>query len=149
MAIATLAEVYNNPDVFRRVVKIRKGLSCQMMVETNNMVGVHHAFRTFADDIAKRVPPTDPSAKLTTSLVEKTRQLTPEAIPKSLLRFSTVLACFTLIVVTMYLFSRYRDRHSQLGSHAGQTISIADFTAVLALFASVGYLFGFMGMQYV
>jgi len=30
MAIATLSAVYNNSDVFKRVVKIRKGLSCDV-----------------------------------------------------------------------------------------------------------------------
>lgn len=78
MAIATLAAVYNNPNVFTSVVKIRKGLSCkvdplftfalaiaqshQMMVETNDIGTVHDYYRTFAESIARRIPHDDPSA---------------------------------------------------------------------------------------
>lgn len=37
MAIATMAEVYNNPKVFTSVVKIRKPLAASIMVYTQNM----------------------------------------------------------------------------------------------------------------
>ncbi len=37
MAVATIAEVYNNPDVFTGVVKIRKPLAAKMMVYTNTL----------------------------------------------------------------------------------------------------------------
>ena len=36
MAIATLDKVFANPDVFTGVVKIRKGLSCKLILRTNN-----------------------------------------------------------------------------------------------------------------
>ena len=46
MAIATLAECYNNPDVFSRVVKIRKGQAVSMMMEATSMANIraiiHH-----------------------------------------------------------------------------------------------------------
>lgn len=37
MAVATMAEVYNNPEVFTGVVKIRKPLAAKMMVYTNTL----------------------------------------------------------------------------------------------------------------
>ena len=37
MAIQTLAEVYNNPQVFRQNVKIRKGLTAYILLETKDM----------------------------------------------------------------------------------------------------------------
>ncbi len=37
MAIATLALCYNNKDVFRGVVKIRKGEAVRLIMESTNM----------------------------------------------------------------------------------------------------------------
>ncbi len=37
MAIATLADLYNNPKVFTGVVKIRKGLACQLIADTKTV----------------------------------------------------------------------------------------------------------------
>ena len=41
MAIATLAELYNNPQVFTGVVKIRKGLAARMILDSNTEDGVY------------------------------------------------------------------------------------------------------------
>jgi len=49
MAIATLALCYNNDDVFSKVVKIRKGLSAKMMIQTCTMEDVRYWFRIFID----------------------------------------------------------------------------------------------------
>jgi len=62
MAIATLAEVYNNPEVFRGVVKIRKGLACRMILESGNLEGIFAWFNKLAGSIARRVPASDPCA---------------------------------------------------------------------------------------
>lgn len=70
MAIATLAEVYNNPDVFRGVVKIRKGLACRMILESRDLEGAKSWFYKFALDIARRVPPSDPCATRTIAMCE-------------------------------------------------------------------------------
>ena len=40
MAIATLERCYNNYDVFKRVVKIRKGETVRMMMEATNVNSV-------------------------------------------------------------------------------------------------------------
>lgn len=52
MAIATLAEVYNNEKVFTSVVKIRKGLAAKIMLDTVDMRVVKHYFKIFAQIIA-------------------------------------------------------------------------------------------------
>ena len=36
MAIATLDKVFSNEDVFTGVVKIRKGLACKLILESND-----------------------------------------------------------------------------------------------------------------
>lgn len=65
MAIATLAEVYNNPDVFRGVVKIRKGLACRMILESGSSDGVSWWFYKLTKQIRGRIPPSDPCATQT------------------------------------------------------------------------------------
>lgn len=44
MAIATLAEVYNNEDCFRRIVKIRKGMTAKLIYYTKNIDDVMRVF---------------------------------------------------------------------------------------------------------
>ena len=51
MAIATLDKCYANHDVFTGVVKIRKGLSCKLILRTNNLDEVHDTFYQFANSI--------------------------------------------------------------------------------------------------
>eukprot|EP00578_Thalassiosira_sp_NH16_P016712 CAMPEP_0181114146 /NCGR_PEP_ID=MMETSP1071-20121207/20722_1 /TAXON_ID=35127 /ORGANISM="Thalassiosira sp., Strain NH16" /LENGTH=793 /DNA_ID=CAMNT_0023198225 /DNA_START=21 /DNA_END=2402 /DNA_ORIENTATION=- len=51
MAIATLDKCYHNEDVFTGVVKIRKGMSCQLINDTVDVVGVHGIFKRFASSI--------------------------------------------------------------------------------------------------
>ena len=51
MAIATLDKCYANHDVFTGVVKIRKGLSCKLILRTNNLEEVHDTFYQFANKI--------------------------------------------------------------------------------------------------
>lgn len=54
MAIATLDKCYHNEDVFTGVVKIRKGLSCKLINNTNDFAGVHTVFHEFAKSITKQ-----------------------------------------------------------------------------------------------
>lgn len=54
MAIATLEKCYNNPDVFTGVVKIRKGLSCKLILRTNTLDELHQTFYEFANKIRRR-----------------------------------------------------------------------------------------------
>jgi farnesyl-diphosphate farnesyltransferase len=65
MAIATLAELYNNPLVLTGVVKIRKGLAVKLINETTTEQGLHKWFYKFAKLIHQSVKPTDPNAKKT------------------------------------------------------------------------------------
>eukprot|EP00457_Paulinella_chromatophora_P007150 gb/GEZN01007171.1/.p1 GENE.gb/GEZN01007171.1/~~gb/GEZN01007171.1/.p1 ORF type:complete len:487 (+),score=72.67 gb/GEZN01007171.1/:62-1462(+) len=97
MAIATLAEIYNNPNVFRKEVKIRKGLSCKIMLNCNSFEEVLCWFHIFARDMRDRVPDSDPSSKRTAAilddLLERTRPAAPSILPK------WVLPVFVLVVV--------------------------------------------------
>jgi farnesyl-diphosphate farnesyltransferase len=65
MAIATLAKIYNNPDVYREVVKIRKGIAALLMLHTTDMESVHKVMEKFANDILKKLDRDDPQYDLT------------------------------------------------------------------------------------
>ena len=54
MAIGTLAVCYDNPDVFRRVVKMRRGQTALYMTRTRDMRSVYLAFSHFAGQIADK-----------------------------------------------------------------------------------------------
>jgi farnesyl-diphosphate farnesyltransferase len=62
MAIATLAEIYNNSDVFRRVVKIRKSLAAKLILDTRSMEDVRKVFSLFGDGLLNRLSLQDPTA---------------------------------------------------------------------------------------
>jgi len=82
MAIATLEKCYNNVDVFTGVVKIRKGLSCKLILETNSIPQVHAIFHDFARSILRKAQMQrkkgimDPSFDRTVRICERIGELT-------------------------------------------------------------------------
>ena len=62
MAIATLAECYDNGKVFEGVVKIRRGLSAQIMLKTLDIYDVAVQFKSYSAVIASKVNDRDPNA---------------------------------------------------------------------------------------
>jgi farnesyl-diphosphate farnesyltransferase len=63
MAIATLEKCYNNPDVFRYEVKIRKGTAVQMIMSANDYRTVCRYFQEYAQRFLKKIPKDDPNAE--------------------------------------------------------------------------------------
>lgn len=150
MAIATLATVYNNPDIFRKNVKIRKGLSCDLMLNTSNMRSVFECFRSFSHSISKHIPTSDPNASKTFELCEQIKTLTQVPLPKTLLRASSVVAWIMFVFTIMYLLGRYREKHVPgVDGTVGSPIQMGDFAALLAMISSMAYIFGFFGIQYI
>ena len=56
MAIATLTEVYNNPLVFQKNVKVRKGAAAKMMLESGTLIQVQNWFRCFVEELERKMP---------------------------------------------------------------------------------------------
>ncbi|CAF2787667.1 unnamed protein product [Rotaria sp. Silwood2] len=56
MAMATLVELYNNPLVFTSIVKIRKGLTCKLMLNCSTLNEVHAWFYFFITKIEQKIP---------------------------------------------------------------------------------------------
>ena len=61
MAIATLALVFRNKNVFHKNVKITKGEACQMMVEVGNLRSVCDIFKKYLRVIHAKNTPKDPN----------------------------------------------------------------------------------------
>ena len=71
MAIATLAEVYNNQKVFTENVKIRKGLAAKLILSAGSIQEVVKIYKEMASAIAKKIPHGFPNSEETLELVEK------------------------------------------------------------------------------
>ncbi|RZB74142.1 Squalene synthase 1 isoform C [Glycine soja] len=70
MAIGTLALCYNNIEVFRGVVKMRRGLTAKVIDRTKTMADVYGAFFDFASMLEPKVDKNDPNATKTLSRLE-------------------------------------------------------------------------------
>ncbi|CAM9496045.1 unnamed protein product [Ectocarpus sp. 12 AP-2014] len=107
MAIATLAEIYNNPDVFRGVVKIRKGLACRMILESGDLEGIFSWFNKLAEGIAARVPALDPCASRTTQVCKIAVDMTtPTGKALRTSRTRVVLYSVPVLLSAAYLYRR-------------------------------------------
>lgn len=60
MAIATLAEVFQNPLVFKKNVKIRKGTTCDLILRARTFKGVLEIFSHYLRVIHHKCPVSDP-----------------------------------------------------------------------------------------
>lgn len=70
MAIGTLALCYNNVEVFRGVVKMRRGLTAKVIDRTKTMADVYGAFFDFSCMLKSKVDRNDPNATKTLSRIE-------------------------------------------------------------------------------
>jgi len=88
MAAHTLSLCYANPKIFHGVihkdkgecrnqqpVKLRKGMSAKLMLDTNSMPAVLDIFEEAVESIAERIAPCDPSANETQDMVQQIRDI--------------------------------------------------------------------------
>ena len=61
MAIATLAEVFQNKNVFKKNVKIRKGTACDLILKSRTYEGVLKIFSYYLKIIHHKCPVSDPN----------------------------------------------------------------------------------------
>ena len=76
MAIATLEACFNNPKVFTGVVKIRKGLTARLLIDSKSIDGVHLWFHQLAKRVIERCPEDDPSRQKVLAAAEEVVRLT-------------------------------------------------------------------------
>ncbi|KAL5196821.1 hypothetical protein ABZP36_000333 [Zizania latifolia] len=75
MALATYALCYNNMNVFRGVVKMRRGLTARIINETNSMSDVYIAFYEFSSLLEAKIDDNDPNAALTRERVNAIKEI--------------------------------------------------------------------------
>tara|TARA_R110002050_G_scaffold24442_5_gene65437 strand:+ start:84 stop:659 length:576 start_codon:yes stop_codon:yes gene_type:complete len=71
MAIATLERLYNNPRVYTGVVKIRKGTSCELILETDSYAKFNAIFHDYSKMILARVSPSHYKGEETAALLKR------------------------------------------------------------------------------
>ncbi|XP_010548076.1 PREDICTED: squalene synthase 1-like isoform X2 [Tarenaya hassleriana] len=79
MAIGTIALCYNNIEVFRGVVKMRRGLTAKVMDRTNTMTDVYGAFYSFSRLLKTKVDKNDPNATKTLNQLEAVQKVCRES----------------------------------------------------------------------
>nr|ALB38664.1 squalene synthase [Panax japonicus] len=79
MAIGTLALCFNNTQVFRGVVKMRRGLTAKVIDRTKTMSDVYGAFLDFSCLLKSKVDNNDPNATKTLSRLEAIQKTCKES----------------------------------------------------------------------
>ncbi len=83
MAIATLAEVYNNHKVFTENVKIRKGLTAKLILNSGSIEEVVKIYKKMAASIAGKIPDGLPTSQCTLAIVENINNYCDLALSES------------------------------------------------------------------
>lgn len=110
MAVATMAEIYNNPNVFRGVVKIRKGTAAQLIMNTKNITEVKKTFFHFLSKMENKIDNKDPNAENTRRKIQKAKVTvagcgTLSEGPS----FFRLFATTTVTALAGYAVFKYRD----------------------------------------
>ncbi|KYO41026.1 squalene synthase-like [Alligator mississippiensis] len=84
MAIATLAACYNNKEVFRGIVKIRKEQAVTLMRDATNMQAVRAIMSQYLEEIYQKIPSMDPSSNKTKEIIT--------SLQKMILRHGTMVS---------------------------------------------------------
>lgn len=120
MAAHTLSLCYANPDVFKgairkdlgecrniKPVKIRKGLSAKLMLETTDLQTTLNILEDAIESLADKITPTDPSARETHDKVQQIRDL---IVSISLFKLHDMPVISThsgaLMILKIYAYSR-------------------------------------------
>jgi len=102
MAIATLQELYDNPQVFHTNVKIRKGLALHIMVKSNNMGDMYYWFHLFSKQIKAKIRIDDPNAEKTHEICDKIiSKSAPLAAKNNLMNYILILCLIIIVLLIM------------------------------------------------
>lgn len=147
MAIATLHEVYHNTDVFCRVIKVRKGLSCKMMVGATDMETVNHYFSVFSQRLSRKMASSHEPERAA-ELIKEVETLTPTTTILSDAARSVVHWSAWLIFILCCLHFGLRQSQASGSTLAPITDSgSADIVSMVAIVASTAFLTGCTGVS--
>lgn len=129
MAIATLAELYNNPKVFTGVVKIRKCQAAKLILDTKSVGGLHKWFNILTRNILRRVPQNDPNAEKTIDICNTVIRLTDgeatREIAGNYAQVGNVVASSVLALSAYKVFSVGGKAGKALALLSGGSFSVA------------------------
>ncbi|XP_009210757.1 squalene synthase isoform X3 [Papio anubis] len=123
MAIATLAACYNNQQVFKGAVKIRKGQAVTLMMDATNMPAVKAIIYQYMEEIYHRIPDSDPSSSKTRQIISTIRtQNLPNCQLISRSHYSPIYLSFVMLLAALswqYLttLSQVTEDYVQTGEH--------------------------------
>ncbi|XP_077188658.1 squalene synthase-like isoform X1 [Paroedura picta] len=122
MAIATLAACYNNKQVFRGVVKIRKGQAVTLMMDATNIDAVKAIMYQYVEEIYQKIPSTDPSSSRTQQIIASIRSLSvPSGALISRAHYSPIyLSCVILLAALSW---HYLSTFSKVTEEYGRELS--------------------------
>lgn len=112
MAIGSLTLCYNNIEVFRGVVKMRRGLTAKVIDRTKTMSDVYGAFFDFSCMLMSKVDDNDPNAKKTKNRLEAILKICRESgtltkrksyIMRTEPAYNTTMIVFFLIILVILL----------------------------------------------
>ncbi|KAM7171709.1 squalene synthase-like [Macrochelys suwanniensis] len=106
MAIATLAACYNNKQVFRGVVKIRKGQAVTLMMDATNIQAVKSIMYQYVEEIYRKIPSRDPSSNKTPQIIVSIRTMSlPNGVAVSRNHYSPIyLSCAVLLAALSWQY---------------------------------------------
>lgn len=164
MAIATLAELYDNQRVFKGVVKIRKGLSARLMLTVGDMGALKAWFRVFAHQMRAKLRVSDGSSKKIESLLDGIDAATADVATSAIcraeisapqwcgFRVGTFFAVALFSACVGVLFAHRRDR-AALTPFADALGGMSEHAFVrlvyMLLVLSTVYLIAFVGVHIV
>ncbi|KAJ7341325.1 hypothetical protein JRQ81_005286 [Phrynocephalus forsythii] len=122
MAIATLATCYNNQQVFRGVVKIRKGQAVTLMMEATNIQAVKAIMYQYVEEIYQKIPTTDPSSCKTQQIVTSIRSMSlPAGALVSRNPYSRIyLSCIMLLAALSWQYLSTVSKATEEYVHTGE-----------------------------
>lgn len=152
MAIATLAECYNNGDVFERVVKIRRSRTAQLVLSTTDMDALYKVFFDYSRKILIAVESHDPSADQTRQILTQVLDICVPHVPATPnLVIPNVLSIVLFCGLSSYVLQRRQEHFDGAvftWRSAGGIMEPKDMLAITALFLVCIYMFGFFLLPY-
>lgn len=147
MAIGTLADLYNNPKVFTGVVKIRKGMAAQLILDTTTVGGLHKWFNILTRRILAKVPRSDPNAEKTIRICRKVIALTNHAaevaITGSYAQCLNAVSPAAFAMATFHLFGSTSLRGDKFQITVRPLTSILDYFSVVVFLGSALFMGGY------
>lgn len=152
MAIATLAECYNNENVFKGVVKIRRSKTAQLVLSTKHMDALYIVFFDYARRMLNTVEPHDPNADCTREILNQIIDICLPHVPTAPdLIIPNVLSIILFCCLSSFVLKRRQEHFDGAvftWRSAGGIMELTDMLAIAALFLVCIYMFGFFLLPY-